>query len=34
MIYFIADLHFEHDKIIKHAHRPFRSVEEMNRKLI
>lgn len=34
MIYFTSDLHFYHDKIIRHTHRPFRSVEEMNRALI
>ncbi|SCW80339.1 Calcineurin-like phosphoesterase superfamily protein [Paenibacillus tianmuensis] len=34
MIYFTADLHFEHEKIMKHTHRPFRNLEEMHRKLI
>ena len=34
MIYFTADLHFYHDNIIKHANRPFRNSEEMNRQLI
>ncbi|MCC8026120.1 MAG: metallophosphoesterase family protein [Clostridium sp.] len=34
MIYFTADLHFYHDNIIKHANRPFRDSEEMNRALI
>ena len=34
MIYFTADLHFYHDKIISHAHRPFRDSEEMNRALV
>lgn len=34
MIYFTSDLHFYHDKIIKHTNRPFRNVDEMNRVLI
>lgn len=34
MIYFTADLHFYHDKIIKHANRPFYDSEEMNRTLV
>ena len=34
MIYFTADLHFYHDKIIRHTQRPFRNVEEMNTALI
>ena len=34
MIYFTSDLHFFHDKIIKHTNRPFFSCEEMNQKLI
>lgn len=34
MIYFTADLHFYHDKIIRHTQRPFRSAEEMNKVLI
>lgn len=34
MIYFTADLHFYHDKVIKHTHRPFYDSEEMNRALI
>ena len=34
MIYFTADLHFYHDKIIRHARRPFSDAEEMNRRLI
>ncbi|GFI23113.1 hypothetical protein IMSAGC011_01890 [Lachnospiraceae bacterium] len=34
MIYFTADLHFYHEKIIKHTQRPFHTVEEMNKSLI
>lgn len=34
MIYFTADLHFYHEKIIAHAKRPFRSAEEMDQALI
>lgn len=34
MIYFTADLHFYHDKIIQHTNRPFRTVEAMNKTLI
>lgn len=34
MIYFTADLHFYHDKIIQHTNRPFYSAEDMNRRLI
>lgn len=34
MIYFTADLHFYHDKIISHTNRPFHSVEKMNKALI
>ena len=32
--YFIADMHFSHEKIIKMCNRPFDSVEEMEEKLI
>lgn len=34
MIYFTSDLHFYHDKIIKHVGRPFFNFEDMNRKLV
>ncbi len=34
MIYFTADLHFYHDKIIKHTNRPFIDADEMNRALV
>ena len=34
MIYFTADLHFYHEKIILHTGRPFHSAEEMNLALI
>ena len=34
MIYFTADLHFYHEKIIHHCNRPFRDLQEMNEKLI
>jgi len=34
MIYFTADLHFEHANIIKFCNRPFDSVESMNKALI
>ena len=34
MVYFTADLHFYHEKIIKHTQRPFLNAEEMNAALI
>lgn len=34
MVFFTADLHFYHDKIIRHTQRPFQNVEEMNQTLI
>ena len=34
MLYFTSDLHFYHEKIIKHANRPFYNAEEMNRALL
>lgn len=33
-IYFTADLHFGHAKVIGYSHRPFQSVEEMDTELI
>lgn len=33
-IFFSADLHFFHGKVIQYANRPFKDVQEMNRKLI
>ena len=33
-VFFIADTHFHHAKIIEYCHRPFKDVEEMNYKLI
>lgn len=32
-IFLISDLHLNHKNIIKHCHRPFSSVEEMNKKM-
>lgn len=32
--FFTADTHFGHTNIIKHSHRPFTSVEEMDQKII
>ena len=34
MIYFTADMHFDHANIIKHSNRPFASVDEMNENII
>lgn len=34
MIYFWADTHFNHQRIIDHTHRPFTSVAEMNEAII
>ena len=34
MIYFTADLHFYHEKIIKHTKRSYHTVDEMNKSLI
>lgn len=34
MIYFIADLHFFHENMIKRKNRPFQNAAQMNRKLI
>lgn len=34
MIFFTSYLHFYHEKIIKHAQRPFHTVEEMDKALI
>jgi calcineurin-like phosphoesterase family protein len=33
-VYFIACTHFNHANIIRHCHRPFRSVQEMNAALV
>lgn len=34
MKYYVADLHFGHDKIIEYENRPFETVEEMNEEYI
>lgn len=34
MLFFTSDLHFSHEKIIQHTHRPFKNAEEMNAALI
>lgn len=34
MVYFISDLHFHHENVIKFDNRPFSSVEEMNEQLV
>ncbi len=34
MIFFTSDLHFYHEKIIRHTQRPFYNAEEMNKVLI
>jgi len=34
MVFFTADLHFDHSAILKHSNRPFSSIEEMNQSLI
>lgn len=33
-IFLISDLHLDHENIIRHCHRPFRNVHEMNSTLI
>ena len=32
--FYVADLHFGHENIMKHSHRPFSSIEEMDKALI
>lgn len=34
MLYFTADCHFHHKNVIKYCDRPFRDIEEMDKKLI
>ena len=34
MIFFSSDLHFYHEKIIRHTQRPYYNVEQMNKSLI
>lgn len=34
MIYLISDLHLNHKNVIRYCNRPFKSMKEMNRKLI
>lgn len=34
MLYFTSDLHFYHEKIIRHTQRPFRNADQMNQVLI
>ena len=34
MIYYTGDLHFDHENVISFDHRPFSSVEEMDKALI
>jgi calcineurin-like phosphoesterase family protein len=34
MIYFTSDLHFNHEKIIKHRNRPFHSGDDMNKRMV
>ena len=34
MIYFIGDMHLEHENIIEMCARPYSSIEEMNRDII
>lgn len=34
MIYFIADMHFHHENVIEFSHRPYKTVDEMNKQLI